>query len=152
MSALRQSYLSMILAWLAWAASSVPFAQAATPGECPQPRITVKAPDEYYALSMPPASTNAIPQSAKPVFEGKADSVNCAICHGKKGDGKGVLAGQFDPPPRNFACARTINGVPDGQLFWIIRFGSSGTAMPPHPALKDEQVWQLILYLRQLAA
>ena len=45
----------------------------------------------------------------------------------------------------------TINGVPDGQLFWIIRFGSPDTAMPPHPALSDEQLWQLVFYLRQLA-
>lgn len=153
MPTLRQSHRSLVLlGCLVWAALSMPFAQAARPGECPQPRSTVQAPDEYYALSMPTASTNANPQSAKPVFEGNADSVNCAICHGKKGDGRGALAAQYDPPPRNFACAKTINGVPDGQLFWIIRFGSPGTAMPPHKALKDEQVWQLILYLRQLAA
>jgi len=85
------------------------------------------------------------------VFEGKQRSVNCAICHGKKGDGKGPLASQYDPPPRDFSCAKTIEGVPDGQLFWIIRFGSPGTAMPPHRTLKDEQIWELVLYLRQLA-
>ena len=46
---------------------------------------------------------------------------------------------------------QTIDGVPDGQLFWIIRFGSPGTKMPPNPRFSDEQVWQLVAYLRQLA-
>jgi cytochrome c1 len=55
------------------------------------------------------------------------------------------------PRPRNFACAQTVNGIPDGQLFWIVRFGSPGTSMPPHPAFSDEQVWKVVAYLRRLA-
>jgi hypothetical protein len=57
----------------------------------------------------------------------------------------------FDPRPRNFQCAATVNGIPDGQLFWIIRYGSPGTSMPPHPKLGDEQVWGVVAYLRKLA-
>lgn len=144
-------YLTTSAGLLVWLAAGLPLNLAAAPGECPQPRFTAKAPDEYYARSLPSASIAANPQLARSIFEGKSEAANCAICHGKKGDGKGVLARQFDPPPRNFTCARTVKGVPDGQLFWIIRFGSSGTAMPPHAALNDEQVWQLVLYLRQLA-
>jgi hypothetical protein len=55
------------------------------------------------------------------------------------------------PRPRNFRCAVTINDVPDGQLFWIIRFGSPGTSMPPHRKFTDEQIWELVSYLRTLA-
>lgn len=136
---------------LFWAISAVYSVQAAAPGECPQQRFTGKAPDEYYSRSIPPSSTAANPKAVEAIFMGESGSANCAVCHGKNGNGKGVIASQFDPPPRNFSCARTIGNVPDGQLFWIIRFGSPGTAMPPHPALKDEQVWQLVSYLRQLA-
>lgn len=136
---------------LVWAMSTAILAQAAAPAECPQPRFTGKAPDEYYTRVNPLASTSVNPITAEPIFQGEAGTANCAICHGKKGDGRGILASQYDPPPRNFSCAKTINGVPDGQLFWIIRFGSPGTAMPAHPALKDEQIWQIVLYLRQLA-
>ena len=120
-------------------------------GECPQPRFTGKAPTEYYERMNPLPS---VPQNLKPgeqLFLGTSDTESCAICHGRKGDGRGALAKQYDPPPRNFACAQTINGVPDGQLFWIIRFGSPGTGMPPHPSLKDDEVWQMVSYLRQLA-
>lgn len=121
----------------------------AAPAQCPQPRFTGKAPDEYYKRTNPLAASNS--KAGEAMFSGEAGPTNCAICHGAKGDGRGILASQYDPPPRNFACAMTINGVPDGQLFWIIRFGSPGTAMPPHPALNDDQVWQLVLHLRLLS-
>ena len=104
---------------LVWVMSSACLAQAAAPAVCPQPRFTGKAPDDYYARVNPLASANANPKAAEPIFQGEAGSVNCAICHGKKGDGRGILSNQYDPPPRNFSCAMTINGVPDGQLFWI---------------------------------
>ena len=119
------------------------------PGECPQPRFTGKAPDEYYNLVNP--LTGNSDKAAERLYLGKAGNFGCASCHGKKGDGKGPMAKQFDPRPRNFACAQTVNGIPDGQLFWIIRFGSPGTAMPSHPDFTDQQVWELVAYLRHLA-
>ncbi|MNC88750.1 hypothetical protein D3C83_46000 [compost metagenome] len=61
------------------------------------------------------------------------------------------MSHMFDPRPRNFQCAATVNGIPDGQLFWIIRYGSPGTSMPPHPKLGDEQVWKVVAHLRRLA-
>ncbi|MBL8526040.1 MAG: cytochrome c [Betaproteobacteria bacterium] len=120
--------------------------------DCPQPRFTGKAPDEYYNRKNPFSGTgNPDPRRAQAIFEGTSGSENCAICHGRKGDGRGELSRLYDPPPRNFACAQTVNGVPDGQLFWIIRFGSPGTSMPPHPGLSDDQIWQIVLHLRTLA-
>jgi mono/diheme cytochrome c family protein len=150
LSLLRKNPFAFVSS-LVWAMSTTILAQAAAPAECPQPRFTGKAPDEYYSRVNPVAAANANPKAAAPIFQGTAGPVNCAICHGRKGDGRGTLSSQYDPPPRNFACAMTITGVPDGQLFWIIRFGSPGTAMPPHPSLTDEEVWQMVLYLRQLA-
>lgn len=121
------------------------------PGECPQPRFTGKAPERYYVLTNPLTSQSDVLESAERIYTGKVGGSNCAICHGVKGDGKGPLASLYSPPPRNFACARTVNGIPDGQLFWIVKYGSPGTAMPPHPKLSDEQIWQIVAYLRFLA-
>src|SRR6185436_2890971 len=91
--------------------------------ECPQPRYTGKAPDEYYERKNPlPPGTDL--RAARRTYLGDGDSIACAACHGEKGDGRGRMAAMFDPRPRNFACAQTVNGVPDGQLFWIIRFGA----------------------------
>jgi len=132
------------------AAFAVPVAWA-QPADCPQPRFTGQAPADYYARTNPLASNDEGMKAAQTLFLGTKRQASCAVCHGEKGDGKGLLSAQYDPPPRNFACAKTVNGVPDGQLFWIIRFGSPGTAMPPHSKLSDDQIWQLVSYLRQLA-
>ncbi len=37
-----------------------------------------------------------------------------------------------------------------GQLFWIIKNGSPGTGMLSFKGLKEEQIWQILLYVRQL--
>jgi mono/diheme cytochrome c family protein len=124
--------------------------QALPKSECPQPRFTGPAPAEYLSRQNPlPPNTDL--SEARKIFLGDGDRVSCAKCHGEKGDGRGPMSAMFDPHPRNFACAETVNGIPDGQLFWIIRFGSPNTSMPPHPKLTDEQVWKLVAYLRQLA-
>ena len=38
-----------------------------------------------------------------------------------------------------------------GQLFGIIRHGSPGTQMTAYDLLEDNQIWQLVLYIRQFA-
>ena len=120
-------------------------------GECPQPRFTGKAPPEYLAQTNPVPATAETLAAGERHYAGKSRGLDCSLCHGIKGDGKGALARQYQPPPRNFACKETVNGIPDGQLFWIIRNGSPETAMPPSRNLTDEQIWQLVLYLRSLA-
>jgi len=118
--------------------------------QCPQPRFTGKAPDAIYALTNPLPRDGANIAAGRRLYEKEA-SPACQVCHGIKGDGMGPLAAQFDPRPRNFACKATVNGIPDGQLFWIVRNGSPGTSMPAFGSLRDEQIWQLVLHLRELA-
>jgi len=128
-----------------------PGALSQAPGkQCPQPRFTGKAPDEYLARKNPLSATPENLEEGERLFNtGSAGA--CSFCHGDTGAGNGPLSDQFQPPPRNFTCGQTVNGIADGQLFWIIRFGSPGTAMPDHPQFSDEQVWQLVLHLRRLA-
>ena len=147
MSRLRFTILALSIGMAA--ANGTAFSQA--PGQCPQPRFTGKAPAEYYERSNPLPNTPQNQASGERIYRGTAGDESCVLCHGANGDGKGVLASQYNPPPRNFACAKTVNDMPDGQLFWIIRFGSPGAAMPPHGRLSDEQVWQVVLHLRKLA-
>jgi hypothetical protein len=57
----------------------------------------------------------------------------------------------LDAPPRNFTCGTTMEKIPDGQLFGIIKFGSPGNKMFAYDLLEDDQIWQLVLYIRQFA-
>jgi len=121
------------------------------PLRCPEPRLTQKAPSEYYNLKNPLEGTTENLKKGKMLYQMKAKPMACKYCHGNTGDGNGPLAKGIDPPPRNFTCAKTINGVPDGQLFWIIKNGSPETEMFAFNKLKDDQIWQIILFIRQLA-
>lgn len=141
--------LGILLAWLLSGGAGVASPDP-PPGQCPQPRFTGKAPEAIYSLSNPLGRSPETIAAGRRLYEKRAQPT-CQTCHGIKGDGKGPLAAQFDPPPRNFACAQTVNGIPDGQLFWIIQNGSPGTAMPSFQALREEQIWQVVLYLRELA-
>jgi len=45
-----------------------------------------------------------------------------------------------------------MKSLSDGQLFWIIKNGSKGTAMPAHKfTLSDKETWQVIHYLKRFA-
>jgi hypothetical protein len=124
---------------------------APPPEQCPQPRFTGRAPEPEYSYKNPLVGDKKNLASGKRLYEGKEKGTGCAICHGSTGAGNGSLASQFNPPPRNFACAKTVNSIPDGQLFWIIKNGSPGTAMPNHLKYNDTEIWQLVLYIRKLA-
>ena len=121
------------------------------PEQCPQPRFTGRAPEPDYSYKNPLAVDKKNLAEGKRLYEGKEDNTGCAVCHGMAGEGNGTLSSQFSPPPRNFACAKTVNSIPDGQLFWIIKNGSPGTAMPDHLKFNDTEIWQLVLYIRALA-
>ena len=118
--------------------------------ECPQQRSTLKAPDELYNATNPEQATPERIAAGRRLYE-KAANPSCETCHGLKGDGNGVIATQFLPRPRNFACAEVLDEIPDGQLFWIVRNGSPETSMPAYKKLTDSQIWQIILYLRTFA-
>ncbi len=98
---------------------------------------------------MNPSMENIL--AGKALYEEKAKPMACKLCHGIKGNGRGGMSMGVHPQPRNFTCEKTITDVPDGQLFWIIQNGSPGTGMPAFGELEDEEIWQLIIYIRKLA-
>ena len=120
-------------------------------GVCPQPRKTINAPQEFLTKTNPLPSSDTTIQAGKTLFLQTAQPVACAMCHGDKGNGQGFMGAALIPPPRNFTCDTTMKDIPDGQLFWIIKNGSPGTGMMSFAGLPDDQVWQLIAYVRSLA-
>jgi mono/diheme cytochrome c family protein len=120
-------------------------------GVCPQARTTRLAPADMLAKTNPLPNSSETIQAGRTLFQESARPLACMNCHGAAGDGRGVAGLALAPPPRNFTCAATMKKLPDGQLFWIIKNGSPGTGMMPFSNLSDDEVWQLIAYLRTLA-
>ncbi len=118
--------------------------------ECPQPRSTAQAPEPILNQANPLETSPDNIENGRLLFQLDAQPT-CTTCHGPSGDGLGMMGGALTPPPRNFTCAQTMQSIPDGQLFWIIKNGSPGTGMPAFSNLSDEEVWKLVLHIRSLA-
>jgi len=138
---------------------------------CNQDRGTPQAPEEIRKLSNPLAITPETIAAGRRLYEERANPVACAQCHGTEGTGNGPLARHLEPAPSNFTCD-FYRDVPDGQLFWITREGSSfmgdepgladverpgrrdrATAMRAHRYyLSEQETWQVVAYLRTFHA
>ena len=78
---------------------------------------------------------------------------NCASCHGNTGLGDGAAGVNLTPPATNIARFSKMPMATDAYLFWTISEGGHpiGSAMPPFKSqLKQDQIWQIISYLRKL--
>ena len=93
-----------------------------------------------------PSTPNNI-KKGKVLFHGKAF---CVTCHGKDGKGFGNIPGLVGKLPRNFTDKAWQAKRKDGELLWILKNGSIGTAMASFIPLilTEEEAWQVILYVR----
>jgi mono/diheme cytochrome c family protein/Tol biopolymer transport system component len=74
---------------------------------------------------------------------------NCVPCHGASGKGDGPAGVGLNPRPGDFTQHMLPGKHTDGQVFLWIANGYPNSAMPAwSPRLTDEQIWQLVGYLR----
>jgi cytochrome c len=147
----RYSVCATVTASLLLIAASAVQAEIA-PWVCPQTRSTATAPKELLEKQNPIEKTRENIARGERLYNGRVDDVvKCVACHGREGDGRGALSDLYTPAPRNFACGATMKTISDGQLYWVTRFGSPMTAMPPHPTVSEDDAWKIVLYLRQFA-
>jgi mono/diheme cytochrome c family protein len=119
--------------------------------DCVQKRKTPQAPSKILKLTNPLESTPENIAAGEMLYKKGAKPLACSQCHGRRGKGNGKMATGMTPKPRDFSCRTMMKDIPDGQLFWIIKNGSKGTAMMGFKMLKDDQIWQLVSYIRKLA-
>jgi len=99
---------------------------------------------------------NPLPANSQSIAEGNElyAGAGCVICHGKNGDGKGVLAKDVSMNLHNWRDRSVQTGFTDGELFYIIDQGK-GTNRGKMPAYHDQntpdQIWQMVIYIRSLA-
>jgi mono/diheme cytochrome c family protein len=84
----------------------------------------------------------------------------CSICHGLHGNPKKLpevspklreeLA-RLQPPPTDLRNAAALKSDDDLQRFLTIKYGHPATAMFAKPLLRDEDIWDLIAYVKSLA-
>src|SRR5213594_2028478 len=106
----------------------------------------------YVLATVHPAATaTGDAQAGKAIYER-----SCVGCHGPTGQG-GRMATTLAVPPRNLADQVYMATRSDQQLFDIISQGSSTTGLPPimmafGNQLNEQQIWDIVAYVRTLAA
>lgn len=114
-----------------------------------QPRVPADKLAEARALSSPLSDSPEVVKKGKSLYNGKG---TCFNCHGKDGAGIGPVAVGLDPAPRNFHHHGFWRHRTAGELFWVIKHGSPGTAMIGFgDQLTDEEIWAVIQYERSFA-
>jgi mono/diheme cytochrome c family protein len=112
-------------------------------------RKTPTAPEEFVKMANPVAPTAETLKETATIYDSR-----CSKCHGSNGDGKGSATKDLDVKPRNYTDKSVMEKIPDGQLFWIICYGSDPgtTEMAGYKKkLSEEQMWSLIHYIRSFA-
>jgi len=77
-------------------------------------------------------------------------TLDCEMCHGKSGDGKGETARDMKLKMMDFTDSTTLKDRTDGEIFYIIKNGHND--MPAEgPRVKTEEAWDLVNYIRAFA-
>lgn len=94
------------------------------------------------------------PITPTPGSQTKAKSryaIDCAMCHGANGDGKGDpgIISDMSLTMMDFTNPDTLKNRTDGELFYIIKNGQG--KMPAEDRAKDDEIWNLVVYLRSFS-
>ena|SRR5947209_2077793 len=99
-----------------------------------------------------PKLKNPVKASAESIEAGKtAYNKYCKFCHNEGGTGNGALAPKDTHPP-NLIDAKWDHGSTDGEIFENIKegIGPKFDMKPMKAKMKDEDIWNVVNYLRSL--
>ena len=114
---------------------------------------TPQKPSSPYAAIPVDAAKQPNPVKSTPESLARAKkwwTIDCAMCHGANGDGKGELAKDMKIQIADFTNPDSLKDRTDGEIFYLIKNGYQD--MPPEGArVKTEENWDLVNYVRSLA-
>lgn len=116
-----------------------------TKNEQGKPAEEQKLSPEVVNRKNPVAPTASSMAEAKKLF-----TIDCVMCHGKEGDGKGDLAVSMKLSPSDYRDETAMKKFTDGELFYIITNGKGGMPAEGKRAT-PEQIWGLVNYVRSFA-
>lgn len=107
-------------------------------------RVTIRGKDDR----------SPIPVTSDSIAAGRRNfGYYCFACHGLDGQNTGVPFADRMAPPVPPLTSPQVQTYSDGQLRWIIEHGISPSGMPASQGiLNDEEIWQIIHYVRHLPA
>ena len=125
--------IGLTVAWLAGGAAALSAARDGNP--------------EAAKLKNPAAATPESVAAGEKTFQRY-----CRGCHGR--DAKGGPGSETGPAAPDLTDEKWEHGSTDGEIFWVIQNGvPPDLKMEPYgDRLKDPDIWNVVNYLRSLAA
>jgi len=126
----------------------------ALPAQQQQPNSTSSAAStSSYAAIPVSALKEPNPVKATPESIARAKkwwTLDCEMCHGKDGNGKGDTGKDMKLTLVDFTDPATLKDHTDGELYYVIKNGHQD--MPPEgDRIKTDEGWDLVNYVRSLA-
>jgi mono/diheme cytochrome c family protein len=129
--------LLLFLAFALWAQKDQP------PAKTPTPESKIPPEDA--------AKVNPVKPTAESLAKGKKMyGYDCAMCHGKGGDGKGDMASDYKNVT-DFTNPEALKNRTDGELFYITRNGKGENMPPEGDRAKNDDIWNMVNYIRSFA-
>ena len=116
-----------------------------------------------YQATTPTAAPAPIPAEAKAMtnpFHPSAESMahakkmygyDCVLCHGADGKGKGDAAVSMNLKLRDWTDPAALQGMTDGELYYIIANGQGQMPAEGGERAKPEDLWNMVLIVRGFA-
>ena len=122
---------------------------AACSGGSGEPTELPPVPADYQGKTDPYTGDAAAIAAGQEIFQS-----TCTTCHGDTGAGDGPAASSLDPKPANLRAL--VGSLSDDYMFWRISEGGGmapfNSAMPAQKNnLSEEEIWQVISYIKTLA-
>lgn len=130
----------------------------------PAPATSLPTPSPAQTVASQPATTslrNPVAPTPASIAAGKrAYDANCAACHGPMAQGAvkagmtiSIIEEQRGKQPPDLTDEQSDHGSGDGDVFGVIKRGLPPTMMAGFDGrLPDEDIWNIVNYLRTLAA
>lgn len=102
-----------------------------------------------------PADAATLTNPVTPTAESQAHAktlygIDCAMCHGANGNGKGDLVGDMHLTLKDMTDTDSLKSMSDGEIFYTIKNGK-GKMPGEGDRAKDDVIWNLVIYMRSLA-
>lgn len=121
---------------------------------CPKPNFTQDKAGTAEPKMTPEdvARKNPFPSTAEGLAEARKQyGYDCAMCHGKDGDGKGDLAQDMKLELHDWRDPSTLEKMSDGELFWIISHGRGKMVGGEADRSAEKVRWNLVNLVRSFA-
>jgi mono/diheme cytochrome c family protein len=118
--------------------------------------ITASSTPGPVAQGATPAPASGQTNPVKPTEKSQAQAkeiygTDCALCHGDTGNGKTDLASGMGLTLDDWSNPATLANKADQDLFNVIRNGKGKMPAEEAGRAKDNEVWNLVLYIRGLS-